>query len=252
MANRSPQAPEKRPKRSAQAPKQAASRGTPKRQAGSAKEQPVAVLGGRLTEIVIALALLIIIVMPGSCVGNAVADVAYSGVRKVFDANPPLQTKPSTPAMEWEVGKTQPVSITLITADYSKLFCNSPEEIQGTACAFESDNKLRPTPEGAPLDDNKRATLQPYRTASNELLLVAGLWAEPHVAMRLHEEPPYSRNQDRLARFVANCQLEFIGVAKQAKLRWAPGGPWLDPDGQHLAKFGGVPVAIARSCEVQE
>jgi hypothetical protein len=202
--------------------------------------------------IVFGLAGLLVIVLPNSPVGAAVADIAYAGVRQVFDANPPTDRKPTTPAAEWKVGSTLPVSVTLITADYSKLYCLGTESFKGYHCGYEDQRKPWPPRPGAPLDDNKRDILQPYRTAANELILVGGLWADPHVAQRLHEEPPHSRNQDRLARFVAHCQLEFIGVMKDSKVRWAPGAPWLDPDGAHIGPAGGIPVAIPRGCEIEK
>lgn len=209
--------------------------------------EPLVPLGGRLMYIVFGLALLLMIVLPGSCIGTAVADVAYAGVRKVFEANPPQSTRESTPAKEWQVGKTLPVSLTLITADYSKLYCAGSQEFEGYHCGFMDERRPWPSKPGDPLDDNKRDVIQPYRTPNNELILVGGLWAEPHVARRLHEEPPHSRNQDRLARFVAHCQLKFVGKL-QAKVRWVPMGPWLNPDGDHVAD--GVPVAIPVNCEL--
>lgn len=200
--------------------------------------------------IVFGLAILLILVLPGSCIGDSVADGAYAAVRKVFDANPPQSNVPSTPAKDWTVGKTQPVSLTLITADYSKLFCAGSQEFEGYHCAFQDERRPWPRQPGEPLDDNKRDIIQPYRTPNNELIFVAGLWADPHVARRLHEEPPHSRNQDRLARFIAHCQLRFVGKLQNAKVRWAPMGPWLNPDGNHVGD--GVPVAVPEKCELQQ
>ncbi|MCA9645837.1 MAG: hypothetical protein KC492_34335, partial [Myxococcales bacterium] len=55
--------------------------------------EPLVPLGGRLMYIVFGLAILLILVLPGSCVGDKVADIAYEGVRKVFEANPPQSNR---------------------------------------------------------------------------------------------------------------------------------------------------------------
>ncbi|MBX3184349.1 MAG: hypothetical protein KF915_17100 [Polyangiaceae bacterium] len=213
-------------------------------------EEPVELdpLGGPVFKWVLGLGVVLLIVVNGSPVGKGFADVLYSIVRQVFEANPPRENAPTTPAAEWGIGKTVPVRITLVTADVGSLWCASEESFEGRHCGFNEINKAWPGLSGA-LDDNNRMLLQPYRTVNGELLLIGGLWAEPRVAMRLHEEPPHSRPRDRLARFVVDCELKFIGAAKNVKVRWDTAGQWLDPDGDHTK--GGVPVALAERCKVE-
>src|SRR5262249_51528415 len=106
-------------------------------------------------------------------------------------------------------------------------------------------NEIWPRDPRTPIDDNKKSIIQPYRTwPDNKLVLVAGLWADPVVAMRLHREPPYVVPEKKLARFVVDCEMKFIGRIEDSKLRWGPGQQW--------QKEGAAWVAKPTSCKLKD
>jgi len=153
--------------------------------------------------------------------------------------------KDQTDTTNWQVGNVGSAKITLITADYGLLGCNLEQSFEGAHCAYKSDSEAWPKDPSQPLDDNGTNLIQPYRTwPDNKLVLVAGLWAEPHMAMRLHREPSAGVDSKRLARFVADCKLKFIGQVNAVKVRWSPGQPW-QPEGAAM-------VARPESCELGE
>jgi hypothetical protein len=144
-----------------------------------------------------------------------------------------LLQKPTQPqdtnAAAWHAGAEDEVRITLITEDYLRLACESSSSIGDAHCEYKSETEAWQRDPSEPLDDNKKDIIQPYRTyPDNKLILVAGLWADPAVAMRLHSEPPYGVEEKKLSRFVADCKMKFIGRFSGEKLRWANGGPWID------------------------
>lgn len=123
---------------------------------------------------------------------------------------------------EWKVGTKGTVHVTLITADYDKLDCADKRKVGEFHCAFEEEKKPFPRAPDAPYDDNKLTTLQPYRTTDGQLLFLAGLWAQPEISMRLHREPGRNVAEKRLARFVTECQVEFLEEWPDAQYRWSP------------------------------
>jgi len=123
---------------------------------------------------------------------------------------------------DWKVGDKGRVHVTLITADYDKLDCANAKKVGEAHCAFEDEKKPFPKDEGAAYDDNKRTILQPYRTTDGQLLFMAGLWAQPEIAMRLHREPGRNVPEKKLARFVTECEVEFLEEWPEAMYRWAP------------------------------
>lgn len=127
----------------------------------------------------------------------------------------------------WDVGKQGRGRITLVTADYTQLGCNHPKLVDGAHCAFKSDTEAWPKDPAAPLDDNGANVIAPYRTIDNKLVLIAGLWAEPNMAMRLHREPSAGVQTQKLARFIADCELRFLDKWEQVKVRWSPGQQWV-------------------------
>jgi hypothetical protein len=140
---------------------------------------------------------------------------------------------------KWRIGETADVRITLITADFNLLACASDQLINGKHCAYKTETETWPTDPAAPVDDNKARLIAPYRTyPDNKLILVAGLWADPTMALRLHREPSAGVRADKLARFVANCKVRFTARIEAPKLRWQPGQPWQN-DGPALV---GEPV----------
>jgi len=128
----------------------------------------------------------------------------------------------SAARQEWKVGTKGTVHVTLVTADYDKLDCADKRRVGEFHCAFEDEKKPFPRAPDAPYDDNKLTVLQPYRTTDGQLLFLAGLWAQPEIAMRLHREPGRSVPEKRLARFVTECQVEFLEEWPDALYRWAP------------------------------
>jgi len=174
-------------------------------------DEPTPVISGRfLTASVLVLGLTVI---PMSNIGS------------LIEPKDPTVPKPNT----WTVGSKSTVAITLITADYNKLFCASDKEYSGYHCGFKSETEAWPRDPTKPLDDNKASVIQPYRTwLDNQLVLVAGLWSQPAVATRLHREPSGGVEEDKLARFVVECQVTFIAKMDGVKLRWGP-GQWTNP-----------------------
>lgn len=153
-------------------------------------------------------------------------------------------TTPVSDAAQWVPGSTGRVQITLITADYNLLMCASDQTVDGNHCAYKSETEMWPRKPGAPIDENKRDIIQPYRTwPDNRLILVAGLWADPAVALRLHREPPSGVPQKRLSRFIADCQMKFLGSLNSPKLRWPSSSQWLTE--------GSAMVAEPISCTIR-
>jgi hypothetical protein len=175
-------------------------------------EEPPQVIGGRF------------LVATGIVLGLTVLPMSSLG--SIFEPKDPTIPKPNT----WEIGNKATVAITLITADYAKLACAHDKEVAGYHCGWKGENETWPRVPGAPLDDNKATVVQPYRTwLDNQLILVGGLWAQPAVATRLHREPTAGVDEDKLARFVVECQVTFVGKMDGVKLRWNPGS-WSPPD----------------------
>ncbi len=167
----------------------------------------------------------------------------------------PLPDQTDTGA--WQPGKKVDVYLTLIGADAERLACADPAALDGVHCGFRTDTERWP---GAPgvTDDNQRDVLQPYRTSpDNKLVLIAGIWATPALATRLHEEPPSSRPEKQLQRFVARCEVEFLGKLPEPKLRWNPKERFAPPAQPDYAIAGGgrhegIPAGRALSCTIVE
>jgi hypothetical protein len=143
----------------------------------------------------------------------------------------------------WTPGAQAEVDITLITKDEGRLDCSDDRELEGVHCGYKKDRATWLTKEGAPIDDNKANVLQPYRTAvGNHLLVVAGLWATPALAMRHHQESPRGVPEADLKRFVARCKLRFLGSWENLDMRWGTAAKWY-PEKK-------APLARAEWCEV--
>lgn len=149
--------------------------------------------------------------------------------------SPPQQEVTDT--VGWQIGATGKAKVTLVTADYELLGCNSDVTADGAHCSHKTDTEAWPKDPTAPLDDNGRNLVQPYRTwPDNKLVLIAGLWAEPNMALRLHREPSAGVPQQKLARFVADCQLKFVGKVENVRVRWSPGQTWQQEGGAFVAR----------------
>jgi hypothetical protein len=153
---------------------------------------------------------------------------------------------PRSAVEQWKVGGKTTLRITVVTADYGTLACAADKEFEGKHCVNKSENEAWPRDPSAPLDDNKANIIQPYRTWNdNKLVLVAGMWATPAVALRLHIEPPGNLLPEKLARFVTECQVRIVGELEKPKLRWGAGSSWAaDPNTPT------VQVAVPDSCKV--
>jgi hypothetical protein len=190
-----------------------------------AQPDPTPVLSGRLLAATFVLA--------------GVAMIPFMGVGKALE--PDSQIPADTGV--WAVGKSAKVHLTLITADFNKLSCHSQQTFKGYHCQFKTETQAFPRDPGAALDDNKSDLIQPYRThGTNKLIFVGGLWATPGLATRLHFEPPRGVAESKLARFVAECEVNFVGQMNKPGIRWSPSGKWIQ-EGNPL-------VAIPKSCRI--
>jgi hypothetical protein len=153
---------------------------------------------------------------------------------------------PKTDTSKWSVGGKGTLRITLVTADYAGLACAYDKEFEGKHCVNKSDTEVWPRDPAAPIDDNKANIIAPYRTWNdNRLVLVAGLWAEPALATRLHIEPPGNLLPEKLARFVTECQVRFVGKMEKPKLKWGASSSW-NADRDTPTVF----VAVPESCKL--
>jgi hypothetical protein len=168
--------------------------------------------------------------------------IPFSPIANLITPAEPTGTDMST----WQVGNTGKLKVTLITADSKLLFCAADKVIDGAHCGYKTETDAWPADPSAPADDNDINVIQPYRTwPDNKLILIAGLWAEKHMAMRLHREPPAGVQPTTLARFVADCEVKFVGSLDAPKLRWNPGAAWQSEPG---------PAMVARpvNCVISE
>jgi hypothetical protein len=154
----------------------------------------------------------------------------------------PTRIKP--PAL-WEVGKEAQVELTLITADARRLQCAHNTVLEGQHCGYNAGKTPWPRAPGELSDDNEYDVIQPYRTAdTNALILVSGVWAQPELALRLHREPPGYYDVKKQVRFVAYCNVKFLGELNDVELRWDTGAKWL--------KEPRALVAQALSCTLEQ
>jgi hypothetical protein len=128
---------------------------------------------------------------------------------------------------KWKEGSEADVRVTLITADSTRLACASATKPEGVHCEFGADHNLWGRGPNDPADDNRPNIVVPYRTSpDNALILLAGLWAQPEVAMRLHREPPVAVPVKRLQRFDVTCKVKFLTRLDSVDVRWDVTGPW--------------------------
>lgn len=143
----------------------------------------------------------------------------------------------------WTAGSRHVVDITLITKDADRLACASSKEFEALRCQFTGKKRRHGRHPGQAVDDNQRHVIQPYRTAiGNYLLLVAGLWDTPALAFRRHREPARAVAENKLQRFIARCELEFLGSFEQVEVQWTTGKDWFTEKS--------APVARAIDCQV--
>lgn len=177
--------------------------------ASVAREDEEPVLSGRMI-IALAFVLAMVVVPQQSTLRNAIT-----------------KTAPQTTVREaWKVGQTANIHLTVVTSDYSQMACADTRRSGEAHCEYENERERWPQKPDAPVDNNKRHILQPYRTTDKNLLLLPGLWAQPEVAMRLHTEPSQGVSEAKLARFVVDCEVKFLEEWQNAFVRWKPNERW--------------------------
>jgi hypothetical protein len=128
---------------------------------------------------------------------------------------------------KWVQGNETDVRVTLITGDSTRLSCANADVVEGVHCAFGTDHLPWARTADDVADDNGPNRIQPYRTSpDNALILIAGLWASPEVAMRLHREPPNVIPTKRQNRFDVTCRVKFLKKWDTVDLRWDVGASW--------------------------
>ncbi len=190
-------------------PEAGGGRRNPRRRAQRARvEEPLVIIGGRTLLGVLA-------ILP--------ALLPYT-VFKTLKSPEPAKTD----LRQWHAGGRTRLRLTIVAVDSQRLACASNDTYSGLRCEFKQDGTLFPPPADAPIDDNKRSVIQPYRTyPDNQLVLVAGVWATPKIATRLHSEPFVGLPDNKQARFVADCDVEFVADVQNPKLRWNPTSGWM-------------------------
>lgn len=111
----------------------------------------------------------------------------------------------------WKVGDMVDVEITLVGADAQNLACASTEQVGGSSCAFEQED--RPKAGGRPPSDP--TLLMPYTTTDRRELLASGLWQQPALQGQLPQD-----------RFSVRCKFKVEGHLPAVKVRWSTAGPW--------------------------
>jgi hypothetical protein len=213
----------------AAAPLEAGQKPAAQQPQGSSDDDAPEVIGGRMIVAILLLAGIAVV---------SVRDLNAWVDRALY----PAKVKP---ASVWEIGKEARVELTLITADARRLNCAHDQVIEGQHCGFNSNKHAWPRSPGKLADDNDVDVIQPYRTNdTNALILVSGVWAQPELQWRVHREPPSYYDIKKQVRFVAHCDVRFIGELEHVSLRWETGGKWL-PEGKAM-------VAKALSCSLDE
>lgn len=179
----------------------------PRRRPRRDEPEPIPVLGGRLLN----------------------AAIAGFGMLIVFFFDGAIKTPEPAPTdmSGWHVGGRSKVRLTIITMDFERLTCASPQTFGPERCEYKTETQPFTREPGEPIDDNKQHIIQPYRTyPDNQLILVSGVWAHPAIATRMHIEPWAGIAEQRQMRFVAECEVEFLGQLDSPKLRWKPDQNW--------------------------
>jgi hypothetical protein len=138
---------------------------------------------------------------------------------------------------KWREGNEADVRVTLITADSTRLACASATNPENVHCEYGADHNPWGRGPNDPADDNRPHIIQPYRTSpDNALILIAGLWAQPEVAMRLHREPPVAIPVKRQGRFDVTCRVKFLTKLDSVDLRWDVNATWQTEHGAWVAR----------------
>jgi hypothetical protein len=208
------------------------------------KAPPVPALGGRLF---IAIGFVLSMAILNSPLAERPTDWMKEWL-KIEETKPVDMTK-------WEPGQVYDISITLVTADYDKLACAYDKEVGGAHCEYKTESQRWPKDPDAPVDNNNKDVIQPYSAVpDNALVMVAGLWAQPEVAMRLHAEPPEGTEVKKLARFIAHCKVRPVERAENISIRWNKDDKWARGMLRLNEGETQVPpwIAITESCRVED
>ncbi len=221
-----------------------ASAASSRQQKPGVQPPPLAALGGRLF---IAIILVLSIAVLNSPLAERPSDWMKEWL-KIEETKPVDMTR-------WEPGQLYDISITLVTADYDKLACAYEKEVGGAHCEYKTETERWPRGPKDLLDNNRQDVIQPYSAVpDNALVMVAGLWASPEVAMRLHAEPPEGTEVKKLARFIAHCKVRPVERAENISIRWNKDDKWAKGMLRLNEGERQVPpwIAIAESCTVQD
>ena len=109
----------------------------------------------------------------------------------------------------WRLGGVSMVELTLVPQDKERLACASNADVAGLRCAFQAS--MQPWP----LVPDAERRLSPYSTIHRQLLLGAGLWAQPALRGRLPQR-----------RFSVVCNFHVQGVIRSASVRWEAHEPF--------------------------
>jgi len=190
------------------------------------RDEPEPVLAGRLLTAAVLLAAMVVFPWP------------VDAIAAKYRPDEPEKIEMSA----WAPGKTVPMQITLITADFDRLGCAMDKEIGGAHCEYKTESEAW-SQTGAQPDDNKKNIIQPYSLSpTNQLVLVGGLWSQPEVNRRMHDEPYQAIPEKKLQRFIAECQVHLFEQENQVSIRWAKDQAW--------GKQGPAWVGIAESCKI--
>lgn len=171
-------------------------------------------------------------------IGVIACDLVNASAARHLAPDPVTAPNPAS----WKTGGLATVDIEIEPKNYQQFECASDRHLEGYRCQF-GKNHIRfewpeVTPRPVPVDNNRGYFIQPYRTAHNSHnLLVAGVWATPGVAYRVHQ-----LGSSRSRPFIARCRLKFLGHLEQVDVSWNAAQDW--------QKQERTPVALAEYCTV--
>ena len=174
-------------------------------------------------------------------IGAMACDLIHDRAARALSPDPVTSPNPT----RWTKGRTATLDLALASTDYHGSDCAAKGHLEGYRCQYKQNLSRfewpKVTPRPVPVDNNRGYFIQPYRTAhQGHLLFIAGLWATPGVAYRVHQEKVPETGA--AVSFIARCQLRFLGEFNNVYSRWKKNGAW-----EAHAK---TPVALAERCTV--
>jgi hypothetical protein len=125
-----------------------------------------------------------------------------------------VQTARPDPASE------RRLRITLVGQDRDTLACALNRAIEGYRCEFRAPQQRWPAAQAPALEER----LAPYVTTRRNLLLAAGLFAQPEVKERYQQYVERQQSGSQPKRFEAECRLRLLQVLDQVLVRFAARG----------------------------